>query len=360
MNYDELLKLYKSNEFRKIDSQDNAKKFYLIRSISKSKTLTKFCNRFNCENDLNQILNSEAITIQAITDFINENFIAKTVAEIKAIESELNKMQNFDWGGSAGNSLEKNIVNNYIKKTLHYEDIEKAITGNILNSVYGYTMNSWYNHWSSIMIEEIFNAHKRIIPTLDLVEKIDFFIDGIPFDLKVTYFPEELMKEKIADSLYEKYGSKSELTCTKNVIKSLDIAMPHDLKDRAMLICLQNLLRERETTSQEARDFLKYISDLKQQVILYYEQNPNELIRWLYENQGEMRFDAANRFFVVLTDSSNIFDSWKLKRNMSLLQHSINSKLDTFSSEQVNKIDFYWKKDGKFYTAISEILFIIK
>ncbi len=358
MNYDELLKLYKNNEFREIDAQSNAKKFYLLRSISKSKTLERFCKHNNCKKELNFILNSDDITTESIIDFIRENFVAKTETEIKLIESELNKMQNFDWGGSAGNSLEKNIVNNYIKKTMNFADIEKAIAGNILNSVYGYTMNSWYNHWSSIMIEEIFNNHNRITPTLDLVEKIDFFIDGVPFDLKVTYFPEELMKEKIAGLLFEKYGSKSELTCTKNIIKKLKIAIPGGLKDRAMLICLQNLLRE--SVSPVAKEFIQTISDFKKEIIQYYQDNPNELIKWLYENQGEMRFDAANRFFVVLIDSNNIFDSWKLKRNMNLLQQLIKSKLDNISSNHINTVDFHWKKDDKLYTAVSEILFIIK
>lgn len=358
MNYDNFIKLYKNNEFRRIDSEKNSKKFYLLRSISKKNTLKDFCNRYHISPDLNEILDNKSITEELISRYIRKRFKPKTITEIKAIETELNKMQNFDWGGSMGNNLEKNIVNNYIKKILKYEEIEKAIGGAIQKSVYGYTLNSWYNHWSTVMIEEIFNAHNKILPTADLVEKIDFFIDNIPFDLKVTYFPEELMREKIEEKLLSKYGSKNELTCTKKIARELNIAIPNDLNDRALTICLQNILRE--SIDKKAQMFIEDVKNIKKDVISYYKQNPNELIIWLYENQGEMRFDAANRFYVILIDSNNIFDSWKLKRNVNLLKTEINQKVNSFRSQDLNTVEFYWKKDGKNYNCISELLFITK
>lgn len=355
MNYNDFIILYKNNLFREIDKYPDAKKFYFLRSISKSKTLKKFCNNRN----INDVFLDKKITEDDIASFIKSEFMPKTNKEIKEIEAELNKMQNFDWGGSMGNSLEKNIVNNYIKKMYKYEDIQDALNGSILNSVHGYTMNSWYNHWSSIMIEEIFNAHNDVLPTIDLVEKIDFFINGTPYDLKVTYFPEELMKEKMASDLLLSFGSKSELTCTKRIAKEIDIAIPTDLKDRALLICLQTLLRE--SVNPKAQQFIVKINEIKQKVIQYYKKNPNELMIWLYENQGEMRFDAANRFFVVLMDTNNLFDSWKLKRNVDLLKNNINRKIDEIiKQERNNLIDFYWKKDGKMYTCISEVVFVSK
>lgn len=357
MLYNDFMKLFKNNEFRQIDKQKDAYKFYLLRSISKSKTLKTFCDKHGLSIDLDTILASDTINEKTIINFIRESFIPKTENQIKEIEAELNKMQHFDWGGSMGNNLEKNIVNNYIKKLMHYEDIENALSGSILSSVYGYTFNSWYNHWSSIMIEEIFNKHEKVVPTVDLVEKIDFFIDGIPFDLKVTYFPEELLKKDMAQSLLDLYGSSSELTCTKRLAKELGIAIPQ-LKPRALLICLQNLLRE--STDERAKIFIESVGNIKKEIINHYQNTPNALIAWLYENQGEMRFDATNRFFVVLTDTNNIFDSWKLKRNMNLLKQEISNKLNSFDKSNVNFVDFYWDKNGKRYTAISEILFISK
>lgn len=358
MNYTEFNALYKNNEFRKIDAQKNARKFYLLRCISKSKTLNNFCEEKNLNPNLNELLADEKVTEEVIVEYIRKSFKPKSNIEIKQIEAELNKMQNFDWGGSMGNSLEKNIVNNFIKKMPKYDEINDALSGNILKSVYGYTMNSWYNHWSSIMIEEIFNENENVLPTIDLVEKIDFFIGNTPYDLKVTYFPEELMKNRIGEKLFDLYGSKSELTCTKKIAKEIGLAIPSDLKGRALTICLQNLLRE--SLDDRAKEFIRNINNIKKEIVNFYQENPNELIIWLYENQGEMRFDAANRFFVVLVDSDNPFDSWKLKRNVNLLKDKIATKIDTIIGKTPNFIDFYWKKDSKNYSCISEILFISK
>jgi hypothetical protein len=358
MKYDELITLYKNNEFRKIDEQSNCRKFYLLRSISKSNTLKKFCQITNTEKNLNELLENEKIKEEDIVNFIRNEFKPKTEEEINCIEAELNKMQNFDWGGSMGNNLEKNIVNNFVKKIMKYDEIEKAITGTIQKSVYGYTLNSWYNHWSTILIEEIFNSNRRILPTVDLVEKIDFFIDNVPFDLKVTYFPEELMKRSISDELNEKYGSKNELTCSKKIAKELNITIPSDLNDKALTICLNNLLKE--SIDDRAKKYVQDVAEIKKKVIEYYKQNPNELMVWLYENQGEMRFDAANRFYLVLVDSENIYDSWKLKRNVNLLKREIQSKLSKFDKNNLNNIQFHWLKDGKDYNCISELLFIVK
>ena len=358
MTYTELNNLYKNNEFREIDEDQNFQKFYLLRSISRKSTLKRFCQEINVSENLDDILSNSKITTEDILAFISKEFKPKTAEEIAAIEKELNKMQNFDWGGSAGNNLEKNIVNNYIKKTLKYEEIEEALNGPIHRSVFGYTLNSWYNHWSSILIEEIFNSNKKIIPTLDLVEKIDFFIDKVPYDLKVTYFPEELMKSKIAKSLKQEYGSVSELVCCKKISKKLNIAIPNNLDDRALTVCLEKLLEE--STDKLAKQYLDYLYKIKKDVYDYYIENPNELIVWLYENQGEMRFDAANRFYLVLVDTKNPFESWKLKRNVRLLRASINEKIEKFDKNKLNKIAFTWYKNGKTYNCFSELLFIKK
>lgn len=105
MKYCEYLKLFNNNNFREIDLQPDHEKFYLLRSISKSATLKKFCCENKVTNNLNDIFSDISINIDVLTKFIRNNF--KPDENIEKIESELNKMQNFDWGGSFGNSLEK-------------------------------------------------------------------------------------------------------------------------------------------------------------------------------------------------------------------------------------------------------------
>lgn len=70
MRYDELMNLYKNNEFREIDKQTNYQKFYLLRSISKANTLKKFCKQTNSVIDLNKILEDNKIKEDDIIKFI--------------------------------------------------------------------------------------------------------------------------------------------------------------------------------------------------------------------------------------------------------------------------------------------------
>lgn len=358
MTYDELNNLYKNNGFRLIDNEDNCKKFYLLRSISKSNTLEKFCAQNKIEKDLNKILENDNICEEMIIKFIREEFKPKTNEEIALIEAELNKMKNFDWGGSFGNNLGKNIVNNYVKKMVKYDDITDALSGSIQQSVYGYTLNSWYNHWSTNMIEELFNNHIRVLPTVDLIKNIDFFIDSVPFDLKSTYFPKGFMEEKICNKLKGIYGSKVELTCSKKIARQCNITIPSGLKKEALTICLYNLLKE--STDEKAKEYLDNLYKIKKEVIDNCIDNPDELITWLYKNQGEMRFDAANRLYLVLIDTNNIYDSWKLKRNVNLIKMRINEELEKIDVNKLRKISFVWEKDGREYECKSEIIFIIK
>ncbi len=41
-----------------------------------------------------------------------------------------------------------------------------------------------------------------------------------------------------------------------------------------------------------------------------------ELIVWLYENQGEMRFGAENRLYLILADSKDFTESWETKESV--------------------------------------------
>lgn len=86
MNYNELNDLYKNNEFRKIDKENNSEKFYLLRSISKAKTINKFCQIYHVERDLNNILSDQNITKDMIIDFIKSKPILKSSEQIKKLK----------------------------------------------------------------------------------------------------------------------------------------------------------------------------------------------------------------------------------------------------------------------------------
>lgn len=364
--YDELELMFKNNDFRKIDSEPNAKKFYYLRSISRSADVSSFCDYMKLnirdlsnKQKLNFILSSVDINESDIENFINTTFsvqVSNRNNESSVLVGQLNKVQDFDWGGSFGNSLETNIVNNYVKKIKLYDDLNRKIDNELLASMRGYTINSWYNHWSSILIEDIFKQNPSVLPTIGLIKKIDFFINGTPYDLKVTYFPEAFMKEKLKEK-----GFGVELTRVKQICRKLDIPIDSSMPDKALNIQLQNALSE--SIDNQARDFLSDLRNLKKEIIDEAMQNSDELIKWLYENQGARRFDATNRFFLILTDTVNIFDSWKLKRNLPLLTKEINKKISQFIVDGPRKLNFHWDGDNgnnNNYEIKSGILFISK
>lgn len=455
--FNELNKYFQENEFEKLENDEHGERFLKLRTISRNTELKEFCeingiNYADISEDLFRYLfKKETVTIVQVNDFIKNKYQVERVERQENenyLIDQLCRLQYFDWGGSFGNSLEKNIVDNYVKKIKSYQQINEEVEGSLLTSLRGYTLNSWYNHWTSIIIEDIFKDHNRVLPTVGLVKKIDFFINDTPFDLKVTYFPQELMNEKLRILGYERerqhllekcselniqvdenaetdflksklaeyqqnitdfikenrtniealkqkcrdlsitfnheqeerqlkkqflaelrcfrddiktYISSnkytSELTRIKNKCEELNIVVPEDMSDKALEQHLYNKLLE--DNSDSANQFVREFKELRRQIINEAERNPNELKKWLYENQGEARFDASNRFFLILTDENDIYDSWKLKRSINFLREKINSHLNEISDNSEDlKMEFYWQKDNQTYKCKSDILFI--
>lgn len=357
-----LEKLFNKNNFSEIESAEFGLRFLLLKSLSRKDimlNLAKFANfdisSIKSKDYLYSLFCYDTLSNQDIIDFIKEYYFLERRERIlnqDYLIDQLSRLQVFDWGGSFGNSLEKNIVNNYVKKIQSYDKINEEIESSLLLSLRGYTLNSWYNHWTSILIEDIFKDHSRVIPTIGLIKKVDFFIDCIPFDLKVTYFPEELLAEKLKE-----VGFGVELTRLKSICRELNIFIPNDLKDKALKFHLHNKLSE--STRVEAIQFLQNLNSLKKKIVSEAQQNPIELKRWLYENQGEARFDASNRFFLILVDENNLSESWKLKRNIYTMSNFINSHLNDFDVNAEHLYtEFYWKPDDKIYNCKSDILFI--
>ena len=361
--YNEYLRLYTENKFDSLLREEGSVYWLKLRSISRKKLLIEFCKfvcidsgKLNKNNLLEYIYN-----IHPDEGLIDE-FIKKKYQEERSyrkeiepfLVSELYKMKDFDWGGLYQNNLEKTIVNNYIKKIKNYDVLNEKIENEIHDSLKGYVRSSWYNHWTSILIEDIFKDHNRVIPTIGLIKKVDFFITNIPFDLKVTYFPEGFMSE-----IRKNMGMPSELQVLKRFAKELKINYNRKQKDRDIFNEL--VTRIEESQKSEAINFVKEFKQTRWQIIDETIKHPYNLIKWLYEKQGERRFDAANRLFLILIDKTNLEDSWKMKRNVDLLKDRINDYLNNFNVQSYNElqIDFDWIDDKK-YTAISDVLFIIK
>lgn len=362
LTFSELDNCFRNNDFPSIENDNKGIRFLKLRSMSRKATMEEFFDLHGVNYDeigsrqyFQTAFNLTQITDSNINDFINSKYQeerGERIGNQDFLVDQLSRLQHFDWGGSFGNSLEKNIVNNYVKKIQSYDQMNEEIEGSLLTSLRGYTLNSWYNHWTSILIEDLFKDHSAILPTVGLVKKIDFFINDVPFDLKVTYFPEQLLKDKLRD-----VGYGNELTNLKRICRTLEIHIPNDLKDKALKLHLYN--RVLEDQRDEAREFITILKTHKRNIIQEAEADPSELKKWFYENQGEARFDASNRFFLVLTDESDLSNSWKLKRNIRFLRENINSHLNNISNDMDGlETEFYWHEDQQTYNCKSDILFL--
>ena len=92
-------------------------------------------------------------------------------------------------------------------------------------------------------------------------------------------------------------------------------------------------------------------------------KNPQKLIQNLYEKQGEMRFDASNRLFLILVDTDDFDNSWKLKRDVNLLKSNIYAYLGNFDKNKIlnNPIAFKYKfKGDEIFKVYSDCIFVVK
>ena len=118
----------------------------------------------------------------------------------------------------------------------------------------------------------------------------------------------------------------------------------------------QLLMLQKKLEECGHEEILKKLDDQRREIIEETKQHPDELMRWLYENQGEMRFGSENRLYLVLSNLKDFENSWQLKRNYELLEECINTYLNIFSPSNLKRINFMYK--GISYSALSDIIFV--
>jgi hypothetical protein len=190
-----------------------------------------------------------------------------------------------------------------------------------------------------------------VLPAIGQIKKVDFFIGQIPFDLKVTYLPSNFIEVK-----RKQYGMKPELTQLKQAARKIGVSFQKHRNSIDTYYEISEKLKDRN--DEASRETLANIDETRNTILAEARRNPEELIVNLYEKQGEMRFDAANRLFLILVDSSNYDDSWKLRRNLDLLKPAINNYLDNFSDQSNLKIQFSYA--GKEYTCLADCIFVVR
>ena len=360
-------KHHDSQHLEEFNDDKSGQLWLKIKSILRKELISKFTEKLNIvlsEKALNkqfvELFDILSLDIDVsnilLNNFINSEYnLRLSKFDFNQLISELYKMQTFDWGGDYNNSLDKYLVNRYVKQLKSYDTIIDKLDDEITLAVKGYVLNSWYNHWSSILIENIFKSHKNVLPTVGQIKNVDFFINDIPFDLKVTYLPSEFIKIKRKEK-----GLVPELIYLKEQAKIIGISYDKSAKDKDLLYEIVEKMNDRNDSN--CISILQNIKQLKIDILSEAQKNPKILAKWLYENQGEMRFGSENRLFLVLVDTLDFTNSWKLKRNIEMLSPKINSYLDNFNMKNIEdmKLTFNFKGKSDTFSTLTDILFIIR
>ena len=198
----------------KINSIDRNNLKLLAQSLEisvKNKTRTKIIE------DIMSI--SSSIDIALIDNFIKSKYDEIIKNREKQISDndlklELSKVKTFSWGIVQG-QLDQKIQTQYVRKYVHYNELINIVKSKLHSEITNYVICTWFNHWTTVLIEDHISKHPKVIPTLKKIKGIDIFFDGQPFDLKISYMPQNYKGEEaiknphnLAKWLYENQGSQ--------------------------------------------------------------------------------------------------------------------------------------------------------
>lgn len=359
-NFEKWDKEFRSQNLYAFNHDTNGLLWLKVRAVCRGRQIEQFIAENNIILTVTKIAEQNIELFEKLEGMLNamqllDNYLkvknhnwydAMGIDETK-LKADLYKVQHYAWGGDQNNSLDKHLVSRYVKVISNYDDLVSKQTA-IADNAWNYVQASWYNNWTSYLIESLFKRHKKVISAVGEIKSVDFFVDDNPIDLKVTFFSNQYMDEKLKDKL-----GKKELTWLKQKAKKAGITIENTLSESQQMYTLSEKLSEIGCT-----DILHELKSKRKEVVADAQANTMELITWLYANQGEMRFGAENRLFVILVDTIDMSQSWKMKRAFSLIEPKINDYLNNFNENSLKEINFTFKKDS--YKSLADAIFVVK
>lgn len=359
-NFEKWDKEFRAQNLYAFNNNENALLYLKVRAVCRGKQIKQFIDkngilinstRINDQfAELFSVMEKTPNGMEMLDTYLrdrnNEWYHTMGVDEEK-LKSGLRQINNYEWGGDQENSLDQYLVRRYIK-VISDLDVLRSKADAIAANVWNFVQTSWYNNWTSYLIESIFKKHRRVLSAVGEIKSVDFFIDNKPVDLKVTYFPGEYMQGKLKGVL-----GNSELTWLKHKAKTFGILPDKNLSDSEQY----NFLRE-EIENHGHKEVIAQLTKFRKQIVDDARKDPESLMKWLYEKQSPRLFGAENRLFVVLIDSTDMDQSWKMKRAFSLIEKEVNAYLETFTDTSLKKIDFTFKKQN--YSSLADVIFVIK
>lgn len=360
-NFEKWDKEFRNQNLFAFNSNENALMWLKVRAVCRGKQIL---HQFLENNYI--ILSSSKMTeknvelfeklenmpdaMQLLDTFLNERnheWYNTLGIDEENLKSDLYKVHNYAWGGDQNNSLDKHLVSRYVKVITNYDELQNK-QSEIADNAWNYVQTSWYNNWTSYLIESLFKRHEKVISAVGEIKSVDFFLNNYPIDLKVTFFPSKYMEEKLKIKL-----GKIELTWLKQKAKEVGVTVDNTQSNFQQLYTLSEKLLE-----IGKNDILEELKSKRKEVVEEAQANASELITWLYAKQGEVRFGAENRLFVILVDSTDMNESWKMKRAFALIEPKVKDYLDNFNENSLKEINFTFK--GNQYKSLADVIFVIK
>lgn len=291
--YSEIEKQRKKENFEWLNSNYDAYVWFLIQSIVNRKDVSDLQKEFEIPKSLK--------TIKSIAEYIYDN---------------------------ADNTQYVDKIVNYINKKNKIDNLDEIVTQLKETKLFNWG-GDFQGSLEKSLIKKYIKNNASISASIDSItnETINYL-----YASKYNY-----LSSKLTENIFFKHSS---VTPTINKIKSVDFFIGESFWDLKQTILPKAFI--------DKRDLKSLIDEVK--------HNPYELIKWLYENQGEMRFGSENRIFVIFVDKSNYSESWKLKSDLKLLESSINKFLD----DSKNSIDVTFTFKGADYKTKSKLILISK
>jgi len=156
---------------------------------------------------------------EIINDFIRQRHTERikerrVIISDEDLKKELMRVKTFSWGVVQG-QLDQKIQAEFVRRFVRYDELLNNVKAKLHDDVTNYVICTWYNHWTTVLIEEHISTHPKVIPTIKNIKGIDIFFDGQPFDLKVTYLPRDYNPiyavenpKELAIWMYENQGAQ--------------------------------------------------------------------------------------------------------------------------------------------------------
>lgn len=351
-------KLFDENNLQQLSSTLEGQRYLLLKSMARPEYLKQLALFHQLNSDaktktllMQDIFESNKISNEQIVheiQIIYQRERASRLVGEEALLDELAQITSLSWGGLYQNTLEQAILDLYVKKTRSLQKLKSQIVGEMYSRMEAFAISSWYNHQAGIIIEDLFNDHPNVLPAVGKMDKIDFFINETPFDLKITYLPENYIKQK-----RKALNLPSELSVLKKSARQNSLPLP-PLPDAALMEYLWKKLSSVGTP--EVINILEKIKQVRELILNECSQNPEELICWLYENQGFRRFDSSNRIYLVLYNPDCFMESWRIKSQVQIVKSAVHSYLNSATSNPGKDIEFEW--NGEKHSCLADLIIV--